>query len=259
MARLQKRREVKARHWIAFPAFELFPPADNLGMDLLCLMSAYNDMLRVVEWMQVHQHQLKDPLARKIDDQRKSMQWRLLLGLLHETLESLKRMTGDQSQFEEILAELDDDGRIAFESLKKCLNWNSSDTPKSLGAFLLGVRNQGAFHYIRNHFREGLKQLKESFGNVDDGFILEGPTEHGRIRFSFADTARNAAAFGASQDVKRLNLELGNHLEEVLELMARLNQFLQSAFFSYCKLRGFEPSNNSNNFRIERRVAPSTS
>ena len=252
MARPQKRRETKARHWIAFTAFELFPPTDILGQDLLCLMSAYNDLLRVVEWMQVHQHQLKDPLVIKLDNHLKSMQWRLLLGLLHETLESLKRMTGDQNQFNELFSNLDNVGRTAYDTLKERLSWNSSDTPKPLGAFLLGVRNHGAFHYIRNHFGEGLKQLKESFGSVDDGFILEGTPAQGRIRFSFADTVRNAAAFGASQDVECLNLELGKHLEEVLNLMAHLNQFLQSAFFSYCKLRGFEPSNNNNNFRIKR-------
>lgn len=252
MARLQKRREIKARHWIAFPAFELFPPADILGQDLLCLMSAYNDILRVVEWMQAYQHKPKDRLARKIDDQRRSMQWRLLLGLLHETSKSLKRMTSDQNRFRELFSYLDNDGRAAYEALKEFLSWNSSDAPKPLDAFLFRVRNQGAFHYIRSHFGEGLKQLKESFGSVDDGFILEGTPAQGRIRFSFADTARNAAAFGANQDVNRINLELGKHLEEVLELMAQFNHFLQTAFFSYCRLRGFEPSEDHDNFRINR-------
>ncbi len=250
MAKKQKQRNAKARRWIAFPAFELFPPADILGLDLLCLMSAYNDMLRIVDWMEVYQHVPKDPLAKKLDDQRRSMQWRLLLGVLHEALKSLKRMKGDQ-RFKELFANLDDNGNNAYEGLLPILSWNSSDEPKPLGVFLLRVRNQGAFHYIRNHFGDGLSQLKQSFGSVDDGFILEGNPQKGRIRFSFADTARNAAAFGASLDVKRLNMELDDHLQEVWKVIGLMNHFLQSAFFSYCKMRGFEPSEDGDNFRIQ--------
>lgn len=256
MKHKRKRQQRKARRWISFPAFDLFPPGDVLRQDLLCLMSAYNDILRVVDWMQAYQHEPADVLARKIDDQRRSMQWRLLLGLLHETFEAFKRMIAGEHRFHELFASMDNEGRTAYEALRAHLTWDATDSPQPLGAFLSGVRNQGAFHYVRNHFGDGLKQLKRAFGEVDDGFILEGTPAQGRIRFSFADTVRNAAAFGAVQDVKALNRDLGQHLKDVLTMMAQLNAFLQNAFFSYCNLRGFEPVEDRESFRIAGRRRP---
>jgi hypothetical protein len=251
MTKKRKQRNVKDRRRIAFPAFELFPTSDILGLDLLCLMSAYNDMLRIVEWMEAYKHEPKDALARKLDEQRRSMQWRLLLGVLHETLESMKRMNGD-ARFKELFLCLDNDGLNAYQELMAILGWKSSGVAKPLGAFLGRVRNRGAFHYIRNHFRDGLIQLKESFDSVEDGFVLEGNAQKGKIRFSFADTVRNAAAFGAKQDLEQLNLELAAQVEGVPRMIELLTHFLQSAFFSYSTLRGFEPSEDGNHFRIQR-------
>ena len=257
----RNRKQSKPRQLIRFPAFEVFPPSDLIGVDLLCLMSAYNDLVRIIDWMHAHYHLPHDPLAIKIDSGRSSMEWRYVIGILHEVSVALERMTKNNHRFPEIETRLDRGGRIALADLKKHLGLDqpSVDAPPStLSRFLCDVRNKGAFHYIRNHFEEGLRGLKRETEKPDsaltqeDGFIIEGTPQNGRLYFIFADTVRNAAAFGV-KEVKDLNRELELSLEKVAALMGHLNQFLQSALIAHLELHNFNVTKTDDGFTVNRK------
>jgi len=254
-------KQSKPRHLIRFPAFEVFPSNDLVGIDLLCLMSAYNDLVRITDWMHAHNHLPRDPLAVKIDNGRSSMEWRYIFGILLEVRAALDRMTKNNPRFTEIESRLDSEGKIALEELRKHLDLGTVALPSPsnpLSRFLGDVRNRGAFHYIRNHFEEGLQGLKTEFEKPDssftqeDGFIIEGTPQKGRLRFIFADTVRNAAAFGV-KEVKSLNRELQSNIEKVTALMGHLNQFLQRAFIAYLKLHDFDVTKTGDGFMVNKK------
>lgn len=106
-------------------------------------MSAYNDVVRVSDWMHAYQHIPKDELAKKLDDNRRSMQWRFILGILHESREALKRLKKDAIHFQKLWEALSNDGRAGFDELEKQLSWDSENDCLSLARFLDIVRNRG--------------------------------------------------------------------------------------------------------------------
>lgn len=257
----RNRKQSKPRHLVRFPAFEVFPPSDLIGLDLLCLMSAYNDMVRITDWMHAHYHLPRDPLAIKIDNGRSSMEWRYIIGILHEVRVALERMTKNNHRFPEIETRLDSAGRHALTDLKRYLDLDQpalDALPNTFSKFLNDVRNKGAFHYIRNHFEEGLRALKSETEKPDstlmqeDGFIIEGTEQKGRLRFIFADTVRNAAAFGV-KDVNSLIRELELNMEKVTALMGHLNQFLQSALIAHLELQNFNVTKTDDGFTVNRK------
>ena len=213
-------------------------------------MSAYNDIVRVSDWMHAYQHIPKNELAKKLDDNRRSMQWRFILGTLHESREALKRLKEDAIHFQKLWEALSNDGRATLDELEKLLFRDSEGDALSLARFLNIVRNRGAHHYIHVHFRDGLRQLRKAFGETTDGFILEGTTTRGRLRFSFADTVRNAAAFGADRDLSKLNEELERIIQHVPIIIGLLNRFLQSAFAAQCQLHGHKISQDGHNWMV---------
>jgi hypothetical protein len=208
--------------------------------------------------MHAHYHLPRDPLAMKIDNGRSSMEWRYIIGILHEVSMALERMTKNNHRFPEIETRLDSEGRIALADLKKhlALDQPAVDAlPNTLSRFLYDVRNKGAFHYIRNHFEEGLRGLKREAEKSDsaltqeDGFIIEGTLQKSRLHFIFADTVRNAAAFGV-KEVKDLNRDLQSNIEKVTALMGHLNQFLQSAFIAHLELHKFNVTKTDDGFTV---------
>lgn len=243
-SRPSKKRKPRVR--IGFPAYSVFPPSDVLASHLLALMSGYNDIVRLSDWLEAHQQIPKDELAKKIDDNRRSMQWRFILGILSEIRDSLNTLKADTTHFQRLWDALNNDGRTAFQAIERHLTWNSSGKTISLAQFLNAVRNRGAFHYIHAHFREGLTKLRQAFGDTDDGFIIEGTLSKGRMRFSFADTVRNAAAFGADLDIKKINVELDNQISKVPEILGLLNTFLQEAFAVQFRTRNLLPNDEGN-------------
>ena len=189
------------------------------------------------------------------------MEWRYIFGILHEVKMALERMLKNNHRFPEIEARLDSAGRIALTDLRKYLDLDQSGLdalPNSLSRFLWEVRNKGAFHYVRNHFEEGLRDLKREVEETpstlaqEDGFIIEGTIQRGRVHFIFADTIRNAAAFGV-KEVKVLNRELESNLQKVTAVMGHLNQFLQSAFMAYLELYNFDVTKNNHGFTVNRK------
>lgn len=220
-------------------------------------MSAYNDLVRITDSMDAHHQVPRDPLALKLDKARSSMEWRYVFGIVHEIGETLKRMTKNNDRFCELERRLDNEGRTALEHLQKELQPDVSDSPDSLSKFLNSVRNKGAFHYIRDDFRKGLRDLKKemertapgSTETMQDSFIIEGNLNNNRLRFIFADTARNAAAFGVGE-VEKLNKQLQSNIEKVTSLVGDLNQFLQSAFIGYLELRGFTVTQTDEGFMV---------
>lgn len=225
---------------IGFPAYAVFPPSDILSAHLLSLMCGYNDIVRLSDWMEAHRQVPRDELARKIDDNRRSMQWRIILGILNEMRDSFELLKKDNHRLEELWNSLRENGREAYRELEGYFMWEEKNGAPALGKFLNIVRKRGAFHDVRGHFQEGLKELRKAFGDTDDGFIIEGTIRNGRVRFSFADTVRNAAAFGSDCDVKKINDVLGQQLAQVPEIVRLLNTFLQEAFAALIRLRGYE-------------------
>jgi hypothetical protein len=170
-------------------------------------------------------------------------------------------MTKNNHRFPEIETRLDSAGRHALTDLKRYLDLDQpalDALPNTFSKFLNDVRNKGAFHYIRNHFEEGLRALKSETEKPDstlmqeDGFIIEGTEQKGRLRFIFADTVRNAAAFGV-KDVNSLIRELELNMEKVTALMGHLNQFLQSALIAHLELQNFNVTKTDDGFTVNRK------
>jgi hypothetical protein len=203
-------------------------------------MCGYNDIVRFSDWMEAHHQTPRDELARKIDNNRRSMQWRFILGILNEMRDSFMQLNKDKLHFSPLWNALSNNGRESFQKLEKYFTWEATNESPSLANFLNIVRNRGAFHYTRTHFKEGLTKLRKEFGDTDDGFIIDGTLARGRIRFSFADTVRNAAAFGVDCDLETINKELEQQLTKVPKIAQLLNTFLQEAFAVLVRLRNHE-------------------
>lgn len=242
----QSKRRQKPRVRIGFPAYAVFPPSDILASYLLSLMCGYNDIVRFSDWMEAHRQVPKDELARKIDDNRRSMQWRFIFGILNEMRDSFMQLKDDTRHFEKLWDALPENGKKAFRELDGYFMWEEKNGAPSLAKLLNSVRNRGVFHYVPKHFRQSLKELRQAFGDTDDGFIIEGTIKSGRIRFSFADTVRNAAAFGVDCDLTKINDVLGQQLAQVPEIVRLLNAFLQEAFAVMMRLRGYSLIEDSN-------------
>jgi len=226
-----KNRKQKKRHKMSFPAFDVFPIHDALGIDLLRLMSLADDMSFVSDWMEGHKHVPSNPYAVKIDDMRASFQHRLWMGFLFELFSILRSME-KLPEFAELHNVMDRDGKEVFGVL--C----SVKSAKGY-SILKRIRNR-TFHYDRPRFQKGLNDLKKRFGeDLQDGFIVEIIQKHplqARTYYNLASTVRNAAIFGV-----RSSDDIQEEIDHVLQLHEQFYKFLDSAFTAYLKIRNLKP------------------
>lgn len=219
------------RREYSFIVSKVFSPSDRLGLEILSLMAAYNDMGRIVDWMKAEWVKVaKDvpanPIDRAIYEGLICMQIRMTMGFLHEAYEAVERMVriDDFNKLEELL---DDTGRQAFKELLE------EKTNGSISKMLEYIRNKAAFHYIAPKLGEAIKTFQNEFGkDFESSFIYEGTPPTVKAYYLLADDLRNAIAFGIKpSEPKKL-------LDETLKIQLNLYRFLESAHKAHIKLRG---------------------
>lgn len=228
----KKPKSTKRRHKISFPAFQVFPVHDHLGVDLLRLMSLANDMGFVADWMQGHKHLPSNEYAVKIDNMRASFQHRLWMAFLFELFAILENMKNlpDFPEFERMLDEKGQEALKTFQCVRKKGAKGYSMLEK--------IRNQ-TFHYDRGKFQGALNTLKKLYGeDIKDGFIAEIIQEKpflARTYYNFASTIRNTVVFGVkSKD------ELENEMSQLKELHGQFYKFLDAALLAYVQTRSLK-------------------
>lgn len=225
-----KRRGGKTREEFYFTVQNVFPPSDKLGLDILRLMAAYNDIGRIIDWLKSEPHNQANAQAKRISSARKSMQMRLLASFLHEASEVIKGMH-NLEDFQRLHGQMSPRGQEAFESLR---NYRAH-FKNSILSVIDRVRNKATFHYLRPYFADAIKEFKAKRGEaIRSSFIFEKHSSSKvRAYYLLADHLRDVVAFGIVTPQ-----EANVIINQLAELQKNLIIFLDSAMEAYGKDRG---------------------
>ncbi|MBI3621036.1 MAG: hypothetical protein HY208_02450 [Nitrospirae bacterium] len=226
--KLKKRYELQKRY--SFPVLKVFPASDQIGLDLLRLMAAYNDMQRIAEWMNAHQGPSPvDPIAKEIAKGRLSMQYRLMISYLHEAFEVIKQME-QLPNFQGIEDRLDQEGKEALDTLRRMKR-------SQIFSQIEHIRSKATFHYLRSYFAKVLREFRGSFEKpdkpVESVVIFRGSGESIETYYSLPDQLRNEISFGITPRENTREL-----LEQMMVVRRKLILFLNSALVAYMTGRG---------------------
>lgn len=213
----------------SIPAFKVFPTTDHLGLDILRLMAAYNDIGFVRQWVVNAPQTDPDPIWQALCYSRLDMLLRLMVSFVHEAFEVLDQLER-QAEFAGLVAALDEEGRAALQSLRDSRGRLETLSPQ----FMARVRNKAAFHYIRPEFSDGLKALKAEHGEKFES-ILAYPdhSAHFSGHFFLCDQVRSKIIFG-----DRASGEESRIIEEVMNLELALSKLVITVLGAYIKFRG---------------------
>ncbi len=209
---------------------EVFPPSDLLGMDILRLMAAYNDLIHIMDWTRAFKGSKKEGTTRKIALSRFSLQLRLSLSLLLEAVEVIKQMKS-LDEFENFRSTLSEPGKDALDYITEAID----PFEESLLQLMDRIRNKTTFHYIRKEFQDAIKEFKKKRGeNVQSSFIFEGKEPNVRAYYLLADHLREAAGFGIGPDEEKDR----KIAKQIFRFQVALITFLDQAMEAYGNDRG---------------------
>jgi hypothetical protein len=234
----KKRRPSKSYDIITFVASILFPPSNPLAMDILRLMSAYNDLSEVVDWMIGMGAAGGKRIAWKRARIRMSIQNRILLGLLHEAFVVLDQMQGTQ-EFK-VLEEkfLSGGGKEALMILRLA---NSGGT-ESIRSRLSDGRNQVAFHYDREAFEKGATVFSRMFVEKDGAESTMIYERNSRAYFYYAEQVRENVGYGFNEvdGDAQIAVKLGQYLTESKKLAHKMGGFLDELLLAYTQMNNLD-------------------
>ena|SRR2546426_6033440 len=211
------------------PAFKVFPANDCLGLDILRLMAAYNDIGFVRQWVVNAPRTDPDPIWQALCYSRLDMLLRLMVSFVHEAFEVLDQLER-QAEFAGLVAFLDKDGQAALQSLRDARGRLEMLVPR----FIAKVRNKAAFHYVRGEFNDGLKALKAEHGEKFESILAyPDPSAHFSGHFFLCDQIRDKIIFG-----HKTSGEESRIIEEVMNIELALSKLVVTAFGAYIKFRG---------------------
>lgn len=226
----KKQRKKRRSH--AFVISTSFPPSDPIAVDLFRLQAAYNDLAFAFEWVDAHKRIPSDRHARIVAASRWSFQFRLLAGIMHETLNVLGQMESLPG-FPHLEAKMDQDGRRSLERLRKVRSGQDQFSKK----FLAITRHKTAYHYDRNEFADALQRLLARYGQTSQSHVLFIEESSGQEEFHFElpDEIRVEIAVGLTGGGGARD-----ELNALLDLVGAFGTFLENILIAYSKDRGLE-------------------
>ena len=220
-----------------FQVRNAFPPESPLAIDLLRLMSAYNDIYEVIDWMVAHQTTPKKPMAIKKYRVRAAIQHRILIALMHEAFKIIDQLqSGDEYKKAEGL--LSQEGKESLRNLRLAQQGGSD----SMRARLSLGRNKVIFHYDSEEFREGLTTLLRIFPDGQKSESQVVIQDGGRAYYLLPEEIRDIIVYRFESQINAETVEqtLGPFLAEVTRLQKELFGFLEDLLIAYMKLRGLD-------------------
>jgi hypothetical protein len=210
---------------------KVFPARDALGIEVLRLMAAGNDLRHLDEWIGAHLKIPKEELALLVGAGRWFMQLRLCAGILHEALNVLRDMDA-QGHLATLDKKLNQRGKQALGSLRRVMDGTEQDVKRLLER----VRHKGTFHYDQGQFKKSLARLLRVTDEEEESRIIWERVGlfGGGTYYQFAEALRTEATLGIEGD--------GEHgrkkMMQITEVTETFRTFVQAAFIAYVNVRG---------------------
>ncbi len=213
----------------SFALKQMFPPDDPCAVDLLRLMSGYNDLALIVDWLESHRGVPEDFSEQSWAAGRFELQIRLLRSIMHETLIVLEEAE-QSSAFKELEAQIGEDGRRALARLREVREGKDEFSKR----MLLFTRNKVAYHYDHGQFKKGLQGLIKKAGDEGPAHIhfIEDRSGQEFYYFAVADCVRVEMTDGLTgqASIKELDAlmdltrSFGTFLEALLNIYTKVHQ-----------------------------------
>lgn len=230
MKKPRKRREL-----VSFQVARVFPPDDELAIDLLRLMAFHDDLAFIGDFMRASMKPPSRPIAQRVAASRWFFLQRLFSAVVAELVKVFHNLT-KESRFEELRQALDTGGREASDVLL-AMPFDEND---EVFGVLYRARNRAAFHFDPGEFADAIRRLMNHHGNdAESSFVFEpepGTGRRGRTYYMLADQIAIEISYG----LPAAGEAPGEHkaLPAAIDLHAALSAFLESAVTAYCSLRG---------------------
>jgi len=205
------------------------PPDDPCAVDLLRLMSGYNDLALIVDWLESHKEVPEDFSEQSWAAGRFELQIRLLRSIMHETLIVLEEAE-QSSAFKELEAQIGEDGRRALARLREVREGKDEFSKR----MLLFTRHKVAYHYDHGQFKKGLQGLIKKDGDEGRAHIYFIEDRYGQefyyfavadcVRVEMTDGLTGQASIKQLDALTDLTRSLGTYLEGLLEIYIRVQK-----------------------------------
>ena len=210
----------------SLPLHKAFPSSNLLGLDILRLMTAYNDISWVRRWILDMKESPSDPIGRELFLSKMGFLVRLMMAFVHEGFAVLDQME-KLEEFEGLEHKVDQEGKKALLHLREV----RSSLDRKIPLFVARIRNKVAFHYVRSEFKDALKEIKSRFGETAPARVFLPEPERGEVAyFPVADHVRDIIT---SQNIS--SEELGAIIKEFMDIEQSLSVFASAAFLAFIK------------------------
>lgn len=218
---------------IKFVAADVFPPSSELAMDILRLMAAYNDISEVWDWMIGTRFIATKRIAAKKSRIRMSIQYRILLGLMHETFRVIDQMQGTH-EFKKVKALLPERGMKSLKNLQL-----AGSGTAAIRSRLKLARDGVAFHYDRESFIKGASIFSRLFverAKAESLIIFESGS---RAYYYYPEQVREIVAFGFNNGDSgdKIPVKLGEYLTRVKKQMHEVGRLLDELLPAYAVMK----------------------
>jgi hypothetical protein len=227
---MTKRRRSKRSSAVFFVA-RVFPPADGLGVQVLRLMAAGNDLRHVDEWIGAHMRIPKEELALLVGAGRWFMQLRLCAAILHESVNILRDMA-KEGHLAALEAKLNQPGKRALVSLRRVMDGTDRDVKRLLER----VRHKGTFHYDHGQFEKSLARLIRGADGEEESRIIweRAGLFGGGTYYQFAEALRTEATLG----IAGVGVDVGiDKMMQITRVAETFRTFVEAAFIAYVNVR----------------------
>lgn len=218
-----------------FTVSKVFPPTSRLGIDILRLMAAYNDMSEIIAgWMGANLSLPKKPIASSKARMRMGIQHRLLMAFMHEALTVFDGMQGSE-EFKRAEKLLNDSGQKALKNLRR-----ASGSPDLIRSRIADARNTVIFHYDEEAFASAASRYGEIFKERDEAKSKIIVERGGRAYYFLPEHLRDIITFKFESEVKLDDIpaKVGGLIRKVTSLQRDLFEFLEELMRIYLDERG---------------------
>jgi len=213
---------------------KVFPPNNQLGIDLLRLMASYNDMSEIADWMGANRSVPTRPISTARGRIRMGIQYRLLMAFMHEALCVLSEMQGGE-EYKKLLPSLSESGREALKNLNL-----SSGTKDGARSRIADARNTVVFHYDASTFAEAVRLYAKVFAEeleAESKIIVE---RDGRAYYMVPEHLRDLVVFGfeSKMTLEDVPEKVGGLIKRVAALQGHLYTFMEQLLNAYIEENG---------------------
>ncbi len=215
-----------------FPVPLGFPTTDPIALDLLGLMTGYNDLIALAEWASYDKELADDPAEDYIRIGQRFVKLRFIASVFYEVLLVLERLEQEPG-FKQIAGALDEQGEAALKRLRTVRCGRDPEIRNLLDR----TRNRVTFHYHREEFRKSLEKMIALRGtSCAYPAVIHYEGDDMRRWYPLAEHLQTDNAFAVSPGRDQLL----KNLEDIVGRLDGLAEVLNKTFREYIKQRKLE-------------------